>query len=59
MPSYQPVLKNFPAWEIKQILQLKPRMVCILDHAGTLRIFNATNIEEVLNASETFKEVDG
>ena len=58
MPSYQPVFRGINAWDIKQIVSVRPRMVCLLTTNGVLRIFNSPNIEDVLQRTANFTEAD-
>lgn len=53
MQSYTPVLRDFAAYDIKHIFQTKPRMVCILTHAGHLKIYNSVDLSTVLQAGST------
>ena len=58
MSNFTPVMRNSKAFEIKQILQMQPRMVCVLNTDGILKIYNAEDIQTVLQSAETFTEAN-
>ena len=57
MSSYTPILRSFVPWDIKSVLCSKPRMVALLTTDGKLRIYNAKNIDDVLQQADTFQQV--
>ena len=57
LASYTPILRRYKAWQIKDVVMARPRLVCVLTTTGHLDIYNASNVEDVFTRSSDFNEV--